>query len=152
MRNVLCVRAACGPRIHPQYGLRAWPVRPRAHNALVTFTSLFKPVVTCSACRARNKFVVHAWLVRGPCLLSTFSVQMSKKRTELEPYQASTCSALRTHGVRTDHNPTAAEINSRTPPLHALTTEERVRTPYVISACKYCLRKLTWQSHGDLTL
>jgi hypothetical protein len=36
--------------------------------------------------------------------------------------------------------------------LHALTTGERVRTPYVSSACMYCLRTLTWLSHGDLTL
>jgi hypothetical protein len=39
------------------------------------------------------------------------------------------------------YHPTVAEINSRSPHLHAL-----VRTPYVSSACKY------WQSHGDLTL
>jgi len=61
-------------------------------------------------------------------LLGTFSVQLSKKRTELEPCQASTCSALTTHGVRTEQHPKAAEINLRSPHLHALKTDERIRT------------------------
>jgi len=34
------------------------------------------------------------------------------------PYRASACSALTTHGVRTEQHPTAAEKNVRSPHLH----------------------------------
>jgi hypothetical protein len=50
------------------------------------------------------------------------------------------------------YRPTVVKINSCSPHLHALTTGEQVRTPYVSSASKYCLRTLTWQLHGDFTL
>jgi len=41
---------------------------------------------------------------------------------------------------------------ARLPFLHAHATIVRVRTPYETSACKYCFRALTWQSHGERTL
>jgi len=48
--------------------------------------------------------------------------------------------------------PTATVINARSLYLNPHTNFVRVITMYVSSACKYCLRVLTWQSHRERTL
>ena len=76
------------------------------------------PIVTWSACRARNKCTVRPWSVLIRHFLS------SSGQNPGWPYLASTRSALITHGVRTDQHPTAAKIKSRSPHLRG----KRVRT------------------------
>ena len=116
------------------------------------------------ACCARDKCVVCAYPA-----LHQFYCPMSTQNWR-GPYRVSTCSALTTHVVRTDicsiykrdfwrtsegrsiypPPPTLGGKNSRSSHFHALTTCEWVRTPYVSSTCKYGLRTITWQSHGDI--
>ena len=151
MMNFLFVRAACGLGIPPSWVKRLpFYVHERITHCLRdSFLKIKNSIVTCFACRERNKCVVHTW----PVLTRHFiSLTVKRAHNSDGPYWASSCYALTTHGFLTDQHPTAAEINSRSPHLHAITTGERVRTPYVNSACMYGLRAITWHSHGDFTL
>ena len=115
---------------------------------------------------ARDKCVVRAY---SP--LPQFSYPMSTQNSRA-PYRVSTYNARcshwfmqyivssvewaaswgsnswdfwRTSECRPIYTPSSSHV-------HAFTTCEWVRTPYVSSTCKYDLRAITWQPHGDRTL
>ena len=71
MKNFLCVRAACGLRIHSSTD-DALPlyVHERITHCLRESFKKY-PIITCSACRAHNKCVTRAWSVLTRHFLSS---------------------------------------------------------------------------------
>ena len=89
----------------------------KTHCLRESFLKIKNSNVTCFACRERKKWIVHTW----PVLTRHFiSLIVKSAHNSGEPYWASSC-----YVFLTDQHPTAAEINSRSPHLHALTTGER---------------------------
>jgi len=104
-------------------------VRPRAHNALPP--QVFFIILLSLA--PRTAHVVSAWSVRGPCLLATSSVQLSKKRTELMRTLPSK-NVLSSYNARCAQWPTPNSGRNKLtlPHMYAFATGERVRIPYVL--------------------